>query len=117
MRNPDFSGYVWLVPTVEATADAVADALINWFASFSVVPTSVSDRGTHFKNKLIGLLSDTTKSSHHFSLSYCPWSNGTVQVFCLELLRATRAILSEFQLPHKYWKSVLPSVQSALNNS
>lgn len=57
------------------------------------------------------------KASHHFTLAYCPWSNGTVEVVCRELLRACRAILSEFQLPHTAWPSIMPVVQSALNNT
>lgn len=105
----DFSGYVRLVPAEAANAETVADALIDWFSTFGVVTRWVSDRGTHFKNELIRILCASTKSSHHFTLAYCPWSNGTVEVVCRELLRATKAILSELQLPHKTWPSVIPS--------
>ncbi len=113
----DLSGYVWLIPTADADAESVADALLKWFAAFGVVSNWVSDRGSHFKNELVRILGEATKASHHFTLAYCPWSNGTVEVVCRELLRATRALLSEFQLPHRCWPSVLPLVQSALNNS
>eukprot|EP00171_Calliarthron_tuberculosum_P012252 IDg12252t1 len=115
--NDDHSGYVWLVPTSETDAATVADALLKWFASFGVVRTWVSDRGSHFKNQLIQLLQESMKSHHHFTLAYCPWSNGTVEVVCRELLHATRALLSEFQLPSRSWPTVLPVVQSALNSA
>lgn len=36
---------------------------------------------------------------------------------CRELLRATRALTSEFQLPSTSWPNVLNIVQSSLNNS
>jgi hypothetical protein len=40
-----------------------------------------------------------------------------VERVCRELLRATRALLSEFKLPPEAWTSVLPMVQSGLNNA
>lgn len=113
----DFSGYVWLVPTKEATAEVTADSLISWFSAFGVVTKWVSDRGTHFKNELVKLLKNEVKAEHHFTLAYCPWSNGTVEVVCRELIRATRAILSEYQLPQSAWVQTLPIVQSALNST
>lgn len=48
------------------------------------------------------------KSSHHFTLAYCSWSNGTVEVVFRELLRSTRAILSEFQILSHHWPSIFP---------
>ena len=113
----DHSGYCWFVPTKEANAATTATSLINWFSTFGVVSTWVSDQGSHFKNELIRILRESYKTSHHFTLAYCPWSNGTVEVVCRELLRAVRALLSEFQLNQRCWPSVLPMAQSALNNS
>ena len=113
----DFSGYVWLRPTRESDASTTAQALLDWFASFGVVQNWVSDRGTHFKNDVVRALREQTGGSHHFTLAYCPWSNGTVEVVCRELLRATRALLSEFQFPHRSWPDVMPVVQSVLNSS
>lgn len=68
-------------------------------------------RVSYFKNELVRARTD--KQSHRFTLSYCPWSNGTVEVVFRELLRSMRALLSEFQL----LPSVLPLVQSVLNNA
>lgn len=67
---------------------------------FGIVNDWMSDRGSHFKNELIQSISESLKSSHHFTLAYCPRSNGTVEVVMRELLRASRALLSEFQLPN-----------------
>ncbi len=117
IMKDDFSGYVWLRPSKEATAEVVADELISWFSSFGVVTDWVSDQGTHFKNELVKLLRERVKADHHFTLAYCPWSNGTVEVVCRELIRTTRALLSEFQLPRSAWTQVLPIVQSVLNNT
>lgn len=74
----DHSGYVWLTPTKNTTSETVADILIRWFATFGVINQWVSDSCSHFKNKLVRILMEKTNSSHHFSLAYFPWSNGTV---------------------------------------
>lgn len=116
MKN-DMSRYVWLKAAKDATAVSTAEELINWFSSFGVVNNWVSDRGSHFRNELVDVLRQKVKSKHHFTLAYCPWSNGTVEVVCREILRASRALLSEYQLPIEYWPQVLPIVQSILNNS
>ena len=113
----DLSGYVWLTPCKETTAEVTAEILIRWFSTFGVVTQWVSDRGSHFKNELVRLLREKLKSSHNFTLAYCPWSNGTVEVVCRELLRVIRALLSEFQLHQSCWPSIMPIVQSALNNT
>ena len=88
----------------------------KWFASFGTVHTWVSDKGTHFVNDTISEIAHLTKTHHHFTLAYCPWTNGTVEVVCRELLRATRAILHEFQLPATMWRTTISMVQGALNN-
>ena len=113
----DHSSYVWLVPTTEVTAEAAATALIDWFATFGIVQQWVSDRGSHFKNEVVRSLKEKNNSGHHFTLAYCLWSNETVEVVCRELLRACRAMLSEYQLPFTSWPSIIPVVQSALNIS
>lgn len=113
----DFSGYVWLIPSCDADSPSVCVALTKWFSAFGVVRNWSSDQGSHFKNQLMRSVQEATKSSHHFTTAYCPWTNGSVEVFCRELLRALRALLSEFQLPSSSWPSMVPIIQSALNNA
>lgn len=62
-------------------------------------------------------MQESLRVSHHLKLAYCPCSNGTVEVVCRELLRATRELLSEFQMDQKCLPSVLPLVQSTLNSA
>lgn len=90
----------------------MGDTMIRWFASFGMVPNWVSDRGPHLR-----LLKEKNKSAHHFMIACCTWSNGTVEVVCRELLRTCRTLLSEYQLPHSCWPTVLPVVQSVLKNT
>jgi hypothetical protein len=49
----DLSGYLWLVPCRTADAAATVDALMRWFAVFGVVLLWISERGSHFKNKVV----------------------------------------------------------------
>lgn len=113
----DFSSYVLFFPFEHPNSESAVEALMEWFSAFGVVLQWVSDRGSHFKNEVVAGLSQKLKGSHHFTLPYCPWTNGTVEVVCREMMRAMKALLSEFQLPFKHWPAVLPIVQSILNST
>jgi Integrase core domain/Integrase zinc binding domain len=113
----DFSSYARLVPCKAADAESTIDALLEWFETFGVVPVWVSDRGSHFKNSVVQGVNSALKAQHHFATAYSPWANGTVERLGREVLRATRAILSELKLRPDQWPFVHRMVQSALNNS
>jgi len=113
----DFSSYVWLKPCTAANAETTAMCLMEWFSTFGTVIQWVSDRGSHFKNEVIQELRERLHCTHHFTLAYCPWSNGSVEVVCRELIRTMRALVSEFQIPFKQWPTVLPIIQAVLNNT
>jgi hypothetical protein len=81
------------------------------------VKTWVSDRGSHLKNEVVRSFREKTRGLHHFTLAYCRLRNGTVERVCTELLRATRALPSEFKLPPEAWPYVLSMVQAGLNNA
>ena len=78
----EFSGYVWLTACEGAAPEVVANALISRFSSFGVVCHLVSDNRIHFKNELVKLLREQVRAEHHFTFTYCPCSNGTVEVLC-----------------------------------
>ena len=113
----DASSFIWLRPSEAPDAETATQALLEWFASFGVVPYWCSDRGTHFKNKLIGLINKQLRAHHHFTTPYCPQSNGTVEAVCKEVLRACRSLLSEFRMREDEWPEVVPLIQSILNHS
>ena len=113
----DFSSFVWLFPYASATSEAAAEALATWIATFGCPIWVVTDQGAHFKNRLLKDLTREMKVQHHFTTAYSPWANGTVERVCKEVLRATRALLSELRLPPTSWPAVLEMVQSILNQS
>ena len=113
----DASSFVWLEPCAAADSQHVVEVLLRWFASFGVALTWISDQGAHFKNTTVNLLNRELRAFHHFTTPYHPQANGTVESMCKEVLRAARALLSEFRLKPSEWPSVIRLIQSILNHS
>ncbi|GMF60896.1 unnamed protein product [Phytophthora fragariaefolia] len=113
----DASNYVWLLPTVAATAGSTYEALLDWFSAFGLCRSWVSDQGTHFKNAVIQSLQRALGAHHHFTTARCPWANGTVKVVMREVLRCCRSLLSEWRLAVTEWPRVIKIVQLVLNHS
>ena len=49
----DVSGYTWLRPSRECTANGTVEEFVRWCASFGPPTTWVSDNATHFRNHLV----------------------------------------------------------------
>jgi hypothetical protein len=117
LLKDNLSGYLCLVTCRTADAAATVDALMRWFAVFSVVLLWISDRGSHCKNEVVQRVQKELKAKHHFTTANCPWSNGTIESPCKLVMRAFRAVLSELKMYAVEWPKVVNMVQSVLNNS
>jgi len=117
MMRDDHSDYKMFYCFPSTDAENAATAIIEWCSLFGVPGRLMSDGPTHFKNETVRLVSKGLKVPHHFTLPYCPWSNGAVERLGKELLRVLRATLSELQMDNKEWPDLIPMVQSVLNNS
>ena len=113
----DHSSYVRLWATTAATAEEAAIALIDWVGAFGGFTWLVSDQGSHFKCTLMSELTSEFRVQHHFVTAYSPWANGTVERVCREVLRACKAMCSEWGLAAREWPAVVETVQSILNNA
>lgn len=113
----DLSSYTWLLPSHAPDAESAANALEKWIAAFGSMSWIVSDRGSHFSARMIDSLTTEAKVRHHFTTAYCPWANGSVERLCKEVLRASKALLSEWKLPAKKWPSIVSCVQSVINQA
>jgi transposase InsO family protein len=111
------SGYLWLLPCRTADAAATVDALMQWFSVFGIVLLWISDRGSHFKNEVVRRVQGELKAKHHFTSTNCPWSNGTIESACKQVIRAFRAVLSELKMYAEELPEVFNLVRSVLNNS
>jgi hypothetical protein len=56
------------------------------------------------------------KAKHHITTANCPWSNGTIESACKQVIRVFRAVLSELRMYADEWPEVINLVQSVLNN-
>jgi IS30 family transposase len=84
---------------------------------FGVVLLWTSHRGSHFKNEAVQRVQKVLKAKHHFTTANCPWSNGTIEFACKQVIRAFRAVLSELMMYADEWPEVINMVQSVLSNS
>lgn len=77
----------------------------------------MSDGPTNFRKGTLRMFTKALHTPHHFTLPYCPCSNGAVELLGRELLRIARAILSELKMRPDAWPDILALFQSALNIS
>lgn len=117
MLRDDHLDYNWFFSFPDTSAANAANAIIDWCAAFGVPKTLMSDVPTHFRNETISLVEKGLKVPHHFTLPYCPWSNGDIERLGRELVRTFRAVLSELKSKNNEWPDLLPVIQSILNNS
>ncbi|KAH9150968.1 hypothetical protein AeRB84_006310 [Aphanomyces euteiches] len=112
----DMSGFCRLFPSRSATAEATADALMEWFTTHGTVLTWVYDDGSHFKNEVVHKIKKLLGAHHHITTPHTPWANGTIEVVNRLILRVPRSLISEMKLKVNEWYRVLPLVQGALNH-
>lgn len=75
----------------------------------------VSDPRPLFKNQLGNLLATELRVKHHFTTSYSPRAERTVEQFCKEIIQATQALCCEWKLPPREWPNVTECLWIILN--
>ena len=113
----DLSSFTELFPCLNPTSAFAAECLFDWICRYGIPLTFVSDRGSHFLNSLIEDLCLKLHIRHHFTLAYCPWSNGTIEVVNRHILHVLRSLLSELRLEPMDWPILIPLIRFALNHS
>jgi hypothetical protein len=112
----NYSGFVELIPTATCDHRPVVEALQWWSARFGAPSRLVSDQGSHFKNTVLAELVRLNPSlSHHFTLAYTPWSNGSVERVNRDILRVFKKLLKECKLKCFEWPALVPQVMSGIN--
>jgi hypothetical protein len=99
----DLTSFTELFPCLNPTASFAAECLVDWITRYGIPSVFVSDRGSHFLNSLIEDLCLKLHISHHFTLAYCPWSNGTIEVINRHILFVFRSLISELRLDLVDW--------------
>ena len=114
----EYSGFVDLVPCKSPNSTEAADAISWWIAHSTKPEWLISDNGTHFKCKILEQLAKYFDCKHHFTLAYCPWSNGTVERVNRDVKALIKIIGRECKSPvAREWPHILPAVMSTLNNT
>ena len=115
VQKDDATNYVWLTPAQVPTALETANHIEKWMGCFMTPKYLVSDGGSHFKNEVVKELTRRYGITHHITLAYCPWSNGTVESMMSQVIKTFRALLSEFRMKPEQWPELVNMVQAALN--
>jgi hypothetical protein len=89
---------------------------MRWFAVLDVVLLWILYKGSYFKNEVVRRVQEELKAKHHFTTANCPWSNGTIESSCKQVIGAFRAVLSELEMYADEWHEVVNMVQSVQNN-
>lgn len=100
-----------------ADSDAATSLLSKWISYFGGMDWLVTDQGSHFKARLMKGLTEEMHIKHHFTVAYCPWSNGTVESLCKEVFRIAHALLSEWKPSVGQWPAILDAIQNIINQS
>ena len=114
----NFSGKTYLKFAESPTAKVVATALLEWRGHFSFEKDFllVTDNGSHFANEILKKLSEYVRFSQKFTVAYAPWTNGIIERINKPILKAVKALVSEYGLTAKEWPMLVPTVTHLINN-
>ena len=112
-----FSKYVELIPCVAPDASTVVTALCSWFSRQGCVQGFVSDRGSHFMNKVMAALCEVLGIKHHFVVAYAAHANGQVERVNREIKELLQQLCHERDLASTSWPQLMPTVAAVLNNT
>ena len=111
-----FTNWVELYYSPEANSTCAALNLFQYFGRFGTPTQLVSDRGSHFVNKVIEEFISLVGTDHCLTLAYSSQQNAKVERVNKEINRHLRALTYESNSVETY-KYHLPIVQRILNSA
>ncbi|CAF4423235.1 unnamed protein product [Rotaria sp. Silwood2] len=108
-----FTRHITAISFPNCTAETAARALFDdFFCKFGIPSVILSDRGTHFQNKLMENLQNLIGYNHIYSTSYHPQTNGIAERFNATFVTQ----ISKLQnAQHNNWDEYLQAVVFAYN--
>ncbi|CAF2007476.1 unnamed protein product [Rotaria magnacalcarata] len=108
-----FTRHITAIALPNCTAETTARALFDdFFSKFGIPSAILSDRGTHFQNKLMENMQNLIGYNHIYSTPYHPQTNGVVERFNATFV----AQISKLQnTQHNNWDEYLQTVVFAYN--
>ena len=108
-----FTRHITAIALPNCTAETTARALFEeFFCKFGIPSVILSDRGTHFQNKLMENLQQLIGYNHIYSTSYHPQTNGVVERFNATFVTQISKLQST---QHNNWDEFLQAVVLAYN--
>eukprot|EP00924_Labyrinthula_sp_SR-Ha-C_P013860 snap_masked-scaffold_5-processed-gene-15.36-mRNA-1 protein AED:1.00 eAED:1.00 QI:0/0/0/0/1/1/2/0/1386 len=114
----DVSRKILLVAAKRCTVDVFVKGLIRWKGDNGLAQNFhlVSDRGSHFVNKVVQRFKEYFPFQHSLGVSYSPWTNGSAEVTHQALLRYVKSLTSQYLLDHDSWHLLTEVIQAYANN-
>jgi hypothetical protein len=116
----DFSGLIEMIPCEFADHFIVVDSIQMWQARYGLITVLVSDQGSHFVSLVLAEYNKRCRVNgitHHFTVAYCPWSNGTIERVNRDILTLfKRIVLTSIEIEFDMWPYLLPHVMSVINS-
>src|SRR5690606_30531697 len=114
----DFSRKTELYHTYSANSETTVNALLFWRARYGFNDRTLimSDNGSHFAGVLVKDLEKSLSFTHRFSVTFSPWTNGSIESQNVQLLKGLRSLVSEYRMRDEDWPSLIPLIQCMLNN-
>ena len=111
----NFTNYIVTVPTQSPTAGTTVQALMNEvICRFGLPRYILSDRGSHFRNRLFADLSHLLNIKLLSTSAYHPQSNGRAERFVSILKKSLSTTLKDYD---SHWVMALQAVTFAINAS
>ena len=112
----NFSRFVDLYPISNTSAEAAADALLQFTGRFTTPLQFTTDSGANFKSDLIQGLTNRLGADHHLTKAYSKQQNSIVERVNREVLAHLKALIFDKRVQRK-WSKYLPIVQRYINSS
>jgi hypothetical protein len=112
----NFSRFVDLYPISDTSAEAAADALLQFTGRYKTPERFTTDSGSNFKSALVDGLISRLGADHQFTQAYSKEQNALVERVNREVLSRLKAIVFDKRIQNK-WSKYLPIVQRYINTS
>jgi hypothetical protein len=112
----NFSRFVDLHPAADTSAEAAADALIQFTGRFATPVRFTTDSGSNFKSSVIEGLVSRLGTDHQLTKAYSKEQNALVERVNREIISHLKAIIFDKRV-QRHWSKYLPIVQRYINTS
>ena len=112
----DFSLTTLIHATTNATADTVADVLLNhWLSHYPDPDLLHTDGGTHFDNEVIKKITDAREWGHSICTPHAKWAHGVAERNNKTVIQVFTPLCRKLDIEINKWPCLTKIVQGAMN--